>query len=123
MAAGAQRFFGSKVQSAAFAKQGFSPTVLVWAYGTPASDYRERFDKDYWSEVQRHVRPSCLSLRAASVFCKRGMVPPRPNVCAAHTLLVAFFRDLTPRTRRKAPENTEDSSDSGLKPKESIWSA
>ena len=52
MAVGAHRLFGLRFGPAAFAEHVFPPTVLVWAYGAPASDYPERLPKNYWSEVQ-----------------------------------------------------------------------
>src|SRR5260370_21852991 len=61
--------------------------VLVWAYGAPASDYPERFLKNYWSEVQRKVanpaRPSgqCLFPANGKGFpfaSKRQSPAPRP---------------------------------------------
>jgi hypothetical protein len=52
MAVWADRLFGLKFGPAAFAEHVFPPTVLVWAYCAPASDYPERHLKNYWSEVQ-----------------------------------------------------------------------
>src|SRR5882762_5363905 len=101
MAAGTQRFFGSKIQSAAFAEHGLSPTVLVWACSAPASDYRERFDKDYWSEVQRNVRPSRLSFRAVPVSCKwRRVLRASQCLHRAHTLGCAFSEFITEGTEK-----------------------
>jgi len=127
MAAGTQRFFGSKIQSASVRRNtGYLPRCWYGACSAPASDYRERFDKDYWSEVQRHVRPSPPVLPASSSFSANGGgSSARRNVCnrRTHSWLRFFSEIITEGTEKKPKRSLRTSSNSGPIPKESIWSA